>query len=103
LLSATIKLYLYYVILITLTIFLIQQYPHHRTVSALIPEPRSLPSPNHTPITLSDKTLKIEVFATGLKKPTNMAFLGPGDALVLEKQNGTVRRIVNGSNSQASS
>jgi len=66
-------------------------------VSALFPKPGTLPKPNDTSISLSDKSLKIEVFATGLKKPTNMAFLDSGDALVLEKQNGTVRKIVNGS------
>jgi glucose/arabinose dehydrogenase len=32
----------------------------------------------------------------GLKFPTSMVFLGPDDILVLEKNNGTVRRIVNG-------
>jgi glucose/arabinose dehydrogenase len=43
-----------------------------------------------------DFNLRAEVFFTGLKFPTNMAFLGPDDILVLEKNNGTVRRIVNG-------
>ena len=28
--------------------------------------------------------------------PTQMAFIGPNDILVLEKDNGTVKRIVNG-------
>jgi len=46
--------------------------------------------------TLSDPTLKIEKVFTGLKFPTSMAFLGPNDILVLEKNQGTVRRIVNG-------
>src|SRR5688500_20294460 len=31
-----------------------------------------------------------------IKFPTSMAFLGPDDILVLEKNDGTVRRIVNG-------
>ena len=64
--------------------------------NALIPKPGSLPLLNDTSVTLSDPSLKIEIFATGLKNPTNMAFLDSGDVLVLEKQNGTVRKIVNG-------
>ena len=47
--------------------------------------------------TINDPNLKVEVvFRGGLKFPTSMAFLGPNDILVLEKNNGTVRRIVNG-------
>ena len=65
-------------------------------VKALIPETGTPPSLNDTSITLSDKSLKLEIFATGLKEPTNMVFLDSGNALVLEKQNGTVRRIING-------
>jgi aldose sugar dehydrogenase len=94
---SSIKLYFYFLILIPITIVLIQQLSHHQTLNALIPEPGSLPLLNDTLVTLSDPSLKIEVFAAGLKKPTNMAFLDSGDVLVLEKQNGTVRKIVNGS------
>jgi aldose sugar dehydrogenase len=46
--------------------------------------------------TINDPNLKVEVVFKGLKFPTSMAFLGPNDILVLEKNNGTVRRIVNG-------
>jgi len=94
---SSITLYFYFLILVALTIFLIQHLSHQRTITALIPEPGSLPLLNDTSVTLSDPSLKIEVFATGLKKPTNMAFLDSGDVLVLEKQNGKVRKIVNGS------
>jgi aldose sugar dehydrogenase len=87
----------YFLIFVGLTIFLIQHFSYHQTISALIPEPSSLPLLNDTSISLSDPELRIEVFVTGLKKPTNMAFLDSGDVLVLEKQNGTVRKIVNGS------
>jgi aldose sugar dehydrogenase len=52
--------------------------------------------PPDAPTIISDPNLKIEVVATGLKLPTSMAFLGPDDILVLEKNNGTVRRIING-------
>jgi aldose sugar dehydrogenase len=45
---------------------------------------------------VSDPNLKAEVVAQGLATPTTMAFLGPDDLLVLEKDKGTVMRIVNG-------
>jgi len=45
---------------------------------------------------LSDPHLKVEEVAGGLDTPTTMAFLGPNDILVLEKDKGTVQRIVNG-------
>jgi glucose/arabinose dehydrogenase len=51
---------------------------------------------NETLPTLSDPSLKIETVFTGLKFPTSMAFLGPNDILVLQKNQGMVRRIVNG-------
>jgi aldose sugar dehydrogenase len=47
-------------------------------------------------LNLTDPTLRSELVATGLKFPTSMAFLGPNDILVLEKDNGTVKRIING-------
>src|SRR5205823_2590092 len=46
--------------------------------------------------TISDPHLKVEVVFKGLQFPTSMAFLSPNDILVLEKNNGTVQRIVNG-------
>ena len=46
--------------------------------------------------TVRDPDLRIETVATGLTLPTTMAFVGPDDILVLEKDKGTVQRIVNG-------
>jgi aldose sugar dehydrogenase len=47
--------------------------------------------------TLNDPNLKIEqIINTGLKRTTSMAFLGPNDILLLEKDTGKVHRIVNG-------
>jgi glucose/arabinose dehydrogenase len=46
-------------------------------------------------VVLYDPTLKVEVVAEGLTFPTTMAFLGPDDFLILEKNNGTVKRISN--------
>ena len=48
-----------------------------------------------TPV-VRDTNLGVEVVAEGLEFPTTMAFLGPNDILVLEKEKGTVQRIVNG-------
>jgi aldose sugar dehydrogenase len=45
---------------------------------------------------IKDSNLKAEVVADGLDLPTTMAFLGPNDILVLEKEKGTVQRIVDG-------
>jgi len=49
------------------------------------------------PTITNDTNLKIQLVAAGLEQPTRMSFLGPNDILVLEKNNGTVRRIINGS------
>jgi aldose sugar dehydrogenase len=45
---------------------------------------------------INKSNLTVEQVFKGLKFPTSMAFLGPNDILVLEKNNGTVQRIVNG-------
>ena len=45
---------------------------------------------------INDVNLKTEVVFEGLTSPTSIAFLGPNDILVLEKDKGTVQRIVNG-------
>ena len=46
--------------------------------------------------TVSDPSLTVETVASGLSLPTAMAFLGPNDFLVLQKNNGQVRRVLNG-------
>src|SRR5919202_4150854 len=48
------------------------------------------------PTIAKDPNLKLELVTQGLRSPTSMAFLGPNDILVLEKESGTVQRIVNG-------
>ena len=45
---------------------------------------------------LFDSNLKITTIAEGLTTPTTMAFVGPDDILVLEKDTGMIKRIVNG-------
>ena len=45
---------------------------------------------------LRDPALQVETVASGLGAPTSMAFLGPGDFLVLQKNDGRVRRVIDG-------
>ena len=45
---------------------------------------------------INDPNLKLELVSEGLNLPSQMAFIGPNDILVLEKDNGIVKRIVNG-------
>jgi aldose sugar dehydrogenase len=46
-------------------------------------------------ITLSDPNLKLELVTSGLDFPTTMAFLGRDDFLILEKNTGNVKRVIN--------
>ena len=45
---------------------------------------------------IRDSNLRVESVVEGLEFPTTMAFLGPDDFLVLEKEKGTVQRVTNG-------
>src|ERR687898_2083046 len=47
--------------------------------------------------TLEDPDLGVRTVVSGLVTPTSVAFLGPHDVLVLEKNTGKVQRVVNGS------
>jgi aldose sugar dehydrogenase len=78
----------------------ILQHDHSHFAKALTskyPEV-SLPSPKGPMII--DPHLNAQVVFRGLRYPTSMAFLGPNDILVTEKDAGTVRRIVNGTDLQ---
>jgi aldose sugar dehydrogenase len=48
------------------------------------------------PTIVNNLNLKVEVVSSGLDTPTSMAFLGLDDILILEKDKGSVRRILNG-------
>ncbi|HEX2472298.1 MAG TPA: PQQ-dependent sugar dehydrogenase [Nitrososphaera sp.] len=49
------------------------------------------------PAAINDPNLRIEEIVTGLKRPTAMTFLGSSDDIIVtEKDNGTVRRIIEG-------
>jgi len=54
-----------------------------------------LPGSAHTQ-TLKDQTLRLHEIVGGLSGPTSMAFVAPGDILVLQKDDGRVRRVING-------
>jgi glucose/arabinose dehydrogenase len=56
---------------------------------------RQVPRATNVPV-VNDPSLEIQLVSRGLKNPSSMAFLGLDDILVLEKNDGTVRRIVNG-------
>ena len=50
---------------------------------------------NSAPV-IKDKSLAIEVVATGIEFPASMSFLDKDDILVTEKNSGMVKRIING-------
>ena len=59
-------------------------------------DPLQIPE-DELPAAINDEDLRIETVATGLIHPTAMSFLGStDDILVIEKDNGTVRRIIDG-------
>ena len=47
-------------------------------------------------VTLRDSTLRVDLLVSGLSLPTTIAFIGPNDLLVLQKNDGRVRRVTNG-------
>ena len=47
-------------------------------------------------LNFTDNSLKSQLITTGLKAPSAMAFLGPNDIVVTEKNTGNVVRVVNG-------
>ena len=60
-------------------------------------EPSDSRIPKYTGgLSITDPNLKAQVVADGLDFPTSMYFLGTDDILVLEKNKGTVQRIING-------
>jgi glucose/arabinose dehydrogenase len=70
--------------------------PSHSSLSLKNLYVNQFGSPSHGGPKITDPNIKVEVLFKGLKFPTSMAFLGPNDLLVLEKNNRTVQRIING-------
>jgi aldose sugar dehydrogenase len=72
-----------FTLVIIILIGIILQYPFNAALA-------------QQPMVVKDPNLKVDLLVQGLRSPTSMAFLGPKDILVLEKNDGTVQRIVNG-------
>ena len=68
----------YFAVLIPAFIFIVLVSSHQQTPNALTSEVYWLGSIKNESVSLSDSSLRAEVFATGLKEPTNMAFLDSG-------------------------
>jgi glucose/arabinose dehydrogenase len=77
------------IIIVTITFYFSQTYGQ----KILRERPFSL-SPDDPRV--FDSSLKVEQVVDGLEIPTTMAFLGLDDFLVLEKDKGTVMRVLNG-------
>ena len=80
-----------------ITIILLVTIPVENYFLTTYAAPHTLPQPGIGGPTITNATqLRVELVFKGLKSPTSMAFLGPNDILVLEKNKGNVQRIVNG-------
>lgn len=77
-------------------IFIHAQNNENNTIAREEEIPGALFATNHGNPIINDSNLKVQTLFKGLQLPTTMAFLGPNDLLVLEKEKGTVDRIVNG-------
>ena len=88
------KAILFYIVIITLFYTLAIQYPAfaQNENESDVDSKESEEQPN----IIQDSNLKIELVAQGLEFPTTMAFVGPDDILVSEKNTGNLKRIVEG-------
>jgi glucose/arabinose dehydrogenase len=105
--SSFVKMILCLILILTLTsisftskISYFMQHDSANTAKALAPKYPEVALPSHNGPIIVDHHLTAEVVFTGLKYPTSMAFLGPNDILVTEKDAGTVRRVMNGTELQ---
>ena len=78
----------------------ILQHDHSHFAKALVSKYPEVALTSPKGPTILDSNLKAQVIFRGLRYPTSIAFLGPNDMLVTEKDSGTVRRIVNGTELQ---
>lgn len=76
------------------------QHDRSHIAKALTPKYPEVGLPSPKGPTIVDPNLKAEVVFRGLRYPTSMTFLGSNDILVTEKDAGTVRRVVNGTELQ---
>jgi glucose/arabinose dehydrogenase len=90
------KVIILFTILILSAFLTVGYFYYPRVAAAQKGEDEPKEKDNNVLPTVNDPNLKVEKVFEGLRFPTKMAFLGPNDILVLEKDNGTVQRIVNG-------
>jgi glucose/arabinose dehydrogenase len=64
-------------------------------LALLLAAPETWPPSAHAHV-LRDPALVSVVLVSGLEMPTSMAFIGPDDILVLQKEDGRVRRVIGG-------
>jgi aldose sugar dehydrogenase len=81
-------------LVVTLTFISIQNYQEDYFFSSPIYAAKT--QSNTEGPTIDDPNLVVQQVYQGLKSPTAMAFIASNDILVLEKDEGTVQRIVNG-------
>ena len=85
----------YVVIVFLLIIICISSVYFHQTYGQVKFGERVINKGTTHPVVF-DSLLKVEVAAEDLDTPTTMAFLSPNDFLILEKDKGTVQRVING-------
>jgi aldose sugar dehydrogenase len=88
------------IILIAFMLLLLLQHDHSNFTKALISKYSEVGLPSPKGPTILDSNLRAQVIFKGLRYPTSIAFLGLNDILVTEKDAGTVRRLVNGTELQ---
>src|ERR687886_2793903 len=81
-------------------LLILQHHYHSHFAKALVSKYSEVGLPSPKGPTIADPHLKAQVIFRGLRYPTSIAFLGPNDMLVTEKDAGTVRRVVNGTELQ---
>jgi glucose/arabinose dehydrogenase len=53
-------------------------------------------SADSIPVAVLDPSLAVTTYASGLNQPIGLVFIGPSDALVLEKASGQIKRVIGG-------
>ena len=79
------------IVVLSLTLMLVEYHYYPSSAATAYPNLELQSSDDKSGLpTINDPNLKVDVVFKGLQFPTAMAFLGPNDILVLEKNNGTV-------------
>ena len=95
LLSSSIRILILILSLTVIQLVGFQSFNHHSIVKAQESKYPEVGQPSSDGPLINDPNFRAEVVFKGLRYPTSMAFLGPDDILVTEKDSGTVRRIIN--------